>query len=84
MKEGKQAVERLRKVLMRDKIQSYEGVARVLEDDLFGLLSCYFGLKREDLEVKLSINDNGRYSLNCSLEADSIISPQVLENNYYN
>ncbi|MEG1609265.1 MAG: hypothetical protein RR348_05300, partial [Clostridia bacterium] len=69
MKEAQMAVERLKKVILRDKIECYEGLTRVIRGDLFSLLSCYFGLNGDELEVTLDINDNGRYCLNCSLEA---------------
>lgn len=80
MKESQIAVERLKKVILRDKIECYEGVVRVLKGDLVNLLSCYFGLNGDEVQVNLEVNENGRYCLSCFLEADSIISPQILQN----
>ena len=41
MNESRQAIQRLRSVLLQDKIQSYEGFLRVLRGDLYAVLNCY-------------------------------------------
>lgn len=81
MTESEQAIERLRKIILRDKIECYEGVVRVLRGDIFSLLSCYFGFESDTLCLSLDIGENGKYMFKCSLEAESIISPQILQQN---
>lgn len=78
MKESKIAAERLKKVLLGDKIKSYEGFVRVLRGDLYALLQCYMTLDRQDVDVNFSTDDDGAYRIVIEARATHIKSPQTL------
>lgn len=77
MNENRQALQRLRNVLLQDKIQSYEGFLRVLRGDLFALLQCYMHIVG-DVDVALDPIEDDRFRLRVELKADHIRTPQTL------
>lgn len=77
MNESKIMERRLKKVLMQDKINSYEGLTRALESDLRLLLGCYVSLCG-DVNINIDIVDNGEYQINISAKADNINAPNII------
>lgn len=78
MREGKVAAERLRRVLLSDKIKSYEGFLRVLKGDVYALLQCYMSLDPQDVDVHLSTDEEGAYRFVIEARANHIKTPQTL------
>ena len=76
MNESKMMERRLKKVLMQDKINAYEGLTRALESDLRLLLGCYMTLCG-DVNINIDIVDGGEYQINISAKADNINAPNV-------
>lgn len=77
MNESKIMEKRLKKVLMQDKINAYEGLTRALESDLRLLLGCYMTLCG-DVSINIDIVDNGEYQINISAKADNINAPNII------
>ena len=77
MNESKMMERRLKKVLMQDKINAYEGLTRALASDLRLLLGCYVSLLG-DVNVNIDILDGGEYQINISAKADNINAPNVI------
>ena len=77
MNESKMMERRLKKVLMQDKINAYEGLTRALESDLRILLNCYMTLCG-DVNINIDIVDNGEYQINISAKADNINAPNII------
>lgn len=77
MNESKMMERRLKKVLMQDKINAYEGLTRALESDLRILLGCYMTLC-SDVNINIDIVDNGEYQINISTKADNINAPNII------
>ncbi|MDE7070459.1 MAG: hypothetical protein K2O86_00610 [Clostridia bacterium] len=77
MNESKIMEKRLKKVLMQDKINAYEGLTRALESDLRLLLGCYMTLC-SDVSINIDIVDNGEYQINISAKADNINAPNII------
>ena len=68
---------RLKKVLMQDKINAYEGLTKTLESDLRLLLECYMTL-RGDVSINIDVTSDGEYQINISAKADNINAPNVI------
>ncbi|MDE6605431.1 MAG: hypothetical protein K2O31_01965 [Clostridia bacterium] len=77
MNESKMMERRLKKVLMQDKINAYEGLTRALEGDLRILLGCYMTLCG-DVSINIDILDGGEYQINISAKADNINAPNII------
>ena len=77
MNESKMMARRLKKVLMQDKINAYEGLTRALESDLKILLGCYMTLCG-DVNINIDIVDEGEYQINISAKADNINAPNII------
>ena len=77
MNESKMMEKRLKKVLMQDKINAYEGLTRALESDLRMLLGCYMRLIG-DVNVNIDVVDGEEYQINISAKADNINSPNII------
>lgn len=77
MNESKMMESRLKKVLMQDKINAYEGLTRALESDLRMLLGCYMNLCG-DVNINIDILDGGFYQINISAKADNINAPNII------
>ena len=77
MNESKMMARRLKKVLMQDKINAYEGLTRALESDLKSLLGCYMTLCG-DVNINIDIVDEGEYQINISAKADNINAPNII------
>ena len=77
MNESKIMESRLKKVLMQDKINAYEGLTRAMESDLRMLLNCYMTLLG-DVSVNIDVVEGGLYQINISAKADNINAPNVI------
>lgn len=77
MNESKQIANRLKKVLLQDKIYAYEGLSRALEGDVRMLLSYYMNLVG-DVSINIDILDSGEYQININAKANNISAPQVI------
>lgn len=77
MNESKQIANRLKKVLLQDKIYAYEGLSKALESDVKMLLGYYMNLVG-DVSVNIDILDSGEYQVNISAKANNINAPQVI------
>ena len=77
MNESKMMERRLKKVLMQDKINAYEGLTKTLESDLRLLLECYMTL-RGDVSINIDVTSDGEYQINISAKADNINAPNVI------
>ena len=77
MNESKMMESRLKKVLMQDKINAYEGLTSALESDLKLLLGCYMTLTSK-VNINIDILDGGEYQINISAKADNINAPNII------
>ncbi len=77
MNESRQAIQRLRSVLLQDKIQSYEGFLRVLRGDLYAVLNCYMHIVG-DVDVRLEPQEEDSFLLHVEVKADHIQTPHTL------
>lgn len=55
--------QRLKKVVMEDKVSAIENMLRVLKSDQYKLLTNYMYLNADDLKVYIDITENGDYIL---------------------
>ncbi|MCX4363102.1 MAG: hypothetical protein OSJ74_06950 [Clostridia bacterium] len=77
MNESKMMEKRLKKVLMQDKINAYEGLIKALESDIKLLLGCYMSLCG-DVNINIDIVDGSQYQINISAKADNINAPNTI------
>lgn len=71
MNEGKMAVNRLRSVLLKDKLDMSEGFMRALKNDIGRVLSYYMRLRADGVEVFIDGADGG-YTVRIKANADDI------------
>ena len=71
MNEGRMAVNRLKNVLLKDKLDMSEGFMRALRNDLGRVLSYYMRLRPEGIEVFIDDADNG-YMVRVKASAEDI------------
>lgn len=79
MKEKLNTVERLKRILLQDKMKSYEGFFRVLRGDMAALLGCYLTFESEDLTIDMNIDQDGNYAFVVKVLASNIKSPNILD-----
>jgi len=72
-------LDRLKKVLLGDTIQVKSGLVKILKEDMFKLLSAYFDLKKEGLELDVTADEHGIFNLICRAKAENIKNVKVLE-----
>ena len=77
MRENKMIESRLKRMLLQDKINAYEGLTKALERDLRLLLGCYMSLSG-DVNINIDILDSGEYQINICAKADNINSPNII------
>ena len=65
--------QRLKKVVMEDKVSAIENMLRVLKSDQYKLLTNYMYLNADDLEVYIDITENGDYILTVKAVTDRLI-----------
>lgn len=69
---GKEAVMRLKRVLLTDKEQIPSGLTASLRSDLIELLGTYFDVEPEKLGLEIGLDVNGRYTVEISLMTDRV------------
>lgn len=69
---GKEAVMRLKRVLLTDKEQIPSGLTASLRSDLVELLGTYFDVEPEKLALEIGLDVNGRYTVEISLMTDRV------------
>ena len=65
--------QRLKKVVMEDKVSAIENMLRVLKSDQYKLLANYMYLNADDLKVYIDITENGDYILTVKAVTDRLI-----------
>lgn len=65
--------QRLKKVVMEDKVSAIENMLRVLKSDQYKLLTNYMYLDADDLKVYIDITENGDYILTVKAVTDRLI-----------
>lgn len=65
--------QRLKKVVMEDKVSAIENMLRVLKSDQYKLLTNYMYLNADDLKVYIDIIENGDYILTVKAVTDRLI-----------
>lgn len=71
MNEDRMAVNRLKNVLLKDKLDMSEGFMRALRNDLGRVLSYYMRLRPEGIEVFIDDADNG-YTVRVKASAEDL------------
>ncbi len=71
MNEGKLAVNRLRSVLLKDKLDMSEGFMRAMRNDIGRVLSYYMNLSQDGIEVFIDGADDG-YTVRIKAKASGI------------
>ena len=69
MKGSKVGLERLKKVLLRDKAGAQEDLVAVLKSDACDLLDCYFEVDPRSLEAMIEVDEYGYYKIAISAKA---------------
>ncbi|MGN0771889.1 MAG: cell division topological specificity factor MinE [Christensenellales bacterium] len=77
MSNKNEAINRLKKVLLQDKVYSYEGFLKILKGDIYSLMSCYMTVK-EDVDVDFEIDDEGDCTFCIKVKANNLKSPKTL------
>ena len=65
--------QRLKKVVMEDKVSAIENMLRVLKSDQYKLLTNYMYLNADGLKVYIDITENGDYILTVKAVTDRLI-----------
>ena len=65
--------QRLKKVVMEDKVSAIENMLRGLKSDQYKLLTNYMYLNADDLKVYIDITENGDYILTVKAVTDRLI-----------
>lgn len=65
--------QRLKNVVMEDKVSAIENMLRVLKSDQYKLLTNYMYLNADDLKVYIDITENGDYILTVKAVTDRLI-----------
>lgn len=73
MKENNIAQQRIKKLILQDKIRAYDGFVELLKSDIKQTLSSY--MKVKNLNIDIDIKDNNNYLLDIKVECIDIISP---------
>ncbi len=68
-----QVKQRIKTVVMEDKLSAIESMLRVLKSDIYKLLTNYMYLSRDGLNVYIDITENGEYILSVKAETDRLI-----------
>lgn len=74
---SKQAIERLKKVIMQDKLNSYEGFFRVLKGDMYSVFDCYMTMVG-DIDIDCEMIEDGNFRIDISVVASHLKSPKTI------
>ncbi len=69
MRGSKVALERIKKVLLRDKAGAQEDLVAVMRSDLSDLLDCYFEVDPRSIGVEIDVDEHGAYRISLSARA---------------
>ena len=69
MKGSKVGLERIRKVLLRDKTGAQEDLVAVLKSDACELFDCYFEVDPRSLSAEIEVDEYGYYKVTVSARA---------------
>lgn len=69
MKGAKLGLERIKKVLLRDKAGAQEDLVAVIKSDLLELLDCYFEVDARSIGAEIEVDEYGCYRLSLSARA---------------
>ena len=69
MKGSKVGLERIKKVLLRDKAGAQEDLVAVIKSDLSELLDCYFEVDPRSIGAEIEVDEYGCYKIALSARA---------------
>lgn len=69
MRNAKVGLERIKKVLLKDKTGAREDVIAVLRSDLYDLLDSYFEVDPHSVKAQVDVDDFGGYEVKISARA---------------
>ena len=69
MRKAKVGLERIKKVLLKDKTGDREDVIAVLKSDAYDLLDNYFELDPHSIAAEIEVNDLGYYEVRLAARA---------------
>lgn len=69
MKGAKVGLERIKKVLLRDKAGAQEDIVAVLKSDVADLLDCYFEVDPRSIDAEIEVDEHGYYRVAISARA---------------
>ena len=67
--------ERLKQVMLSDRIGGFETLLTVLKSDLVGLLSNYMSLQADAVGIVLDLEADGTYTFSLTARTDRLIEP---------
>ena len=73
LKRVAKAQDRLKSVVMSEKITAIESMLRVLKSEQYKLLTNYMYLNVEDLKVYIDVTESGEYVLTVKAVTDKLI-----------
>ena len=72
MSKAKVGLERIKKVLLKDKTGAREDVIAVLRSDVCDLLDSYFEVDPQSVRAEIDVNDFGYYEIKLSAKAQRV------------
>ena len=72
MRRAKLGLERIKKVLLKDKTGAQEDVIAVLKSDAYDLLDNYFEVDPNSLRAEVEVNDLGFYEVKITAHAHRV------------
>lgn len=77
MKEGDLASRRLEQLLLKENSTAPIGFEKIIQGDLYQLLSCYMQLEKCSMDIRLIPTDRG-YNLSIQAKVNRIYSPKTI------
>lgn len=65
--------DRLKNVMLSDRVASVESLLRVLKSDVISLLSNYMYIENEDVQLTLDAEANGEFKVNIQAKTNRLI-----------
>lgn len=79
MRKAEETAMRLKKVLLKDKLNVNMEFMSVLESDLYAILENYIAVKQGSLRIRMGLLDNGNYEIKINAECDRVKNLGVIK-----
>ncbi|MGI6212998.1 MAG: cell division topological specificity factor MinE [Christensenellales bacterium] len=79
MKEKDKSIERLKKLLTANKSFIPSGIYSAIRYDLLKVLKSYFQIHKEDIDIKIEVDQDGKYSIDIKVIAEKACRVNTIE-----